>query len=307
MNQQITTTYSIDEFEEIQKSQKHPYVGLFNLDNSKLVAFNAHGKETKEKVAEISRALDSPSLTDGLYIIRAKNSLSKNMGNFDYPVIVGNPDQDTLSEAPNEFNSGNVPVTSYQEALKSANRITELEFEVKRLTTENTELSEALKESVETNEALQKELGSEDELLDEAPHWTSNLTEWGQNIVEMLSPALEKHLELREKKLNIEQQKVDWRVQNPKTQPTRQRDTLEEEEEGDDVNGGAVDYADEKIREFISFHEEDPDVHEIMANCYNNAESLDHFFTSFQEGLGDDALQDLVSHINGKGTEETDG
>ncbi len=306
----VTTTYTIEEFDAIQKKQKHPYIGLFNMDGSRLVAFNAHGTETKEKIAEIRRSLDSPSLTDGVYLIVGKNSLSKNMASFEYPVIVGNPDEATLSEEPEAFNSNNVPVTSYQEALKSANRITELEFQNGQLAKDLAEAEEALREMVETHESHMKECGGEtDEVLSEQPSFISNLQDWSENIMQLLNPAIEKHLELREKKLGIEQQKIDIRRTQGNGNKVKTDRSVENNSDGsvnENIQSDAVDYADGKIREFISFHEEDEDMHELMANCYNNAETMDAFFTTFQEEVGEEGLNDLVNHINGRGTTEGD-
>lgn len=293
---QVATTYTFDEFKAIQQDQKHPYVGLFNMDNSRLVAFNKHGKGTVEKMKEIERALDSPSLTDGVYIIRGKNSLGKDIAPFDYLTVVGDPEIKTLNDAEPTFESKNVPVTSYQEALKSANKITALTFEIAALKKENSELTDQLKDAETAIELWEQEEPAEPG-LSENKHWVSELTTWGQNIIEMLTPALDEHMKLRRKKLDLMEMRMKHQAGNPQKNGQQTKEEVPE---------GAVDYADKKIREYIQMHEDDPKSFETMAACYNDAPTMDDFFVTFKEHCGEEHLESLVNYMNGKGEFATD-
>lgn len=297
----LTTTYSIDEFDEIQKEQQHPYVGLFNLDGSRLVAFNPHNVDPKEKIIEIKKALKSPSLTDGIYIIRCKNGLHQSMGNFDYPVVVGNPEVQHMNDhGGDNFNAGNVPVTSYQAVLDLNIQLNTLKFENDQLKKENKEQEEYIKELEKELEERDKEDEESDKLLSAQPHWSDTLMTFGENMATMFAPALDKHFELQQKKLDLEAFRIKHgangspngipngsHVQHDQGEPTAQ--------------GDAVEYADQKIREFIEMHmNHEPDTFEIMKKLYNESESMDHFFESFKDQLGDDKFNDLILYMNGR-------
>lgn len=285
----IVKSYTWEEFLTLQKKQKHSHVGLYNLDGSRVVAYNPNSKPVAPKLEEIKLALDNPTLADGVYLIKAKASLSPKSIEFDYPIIKGNPDTATVKSLNENGNANDMKTEGFEPNVTSYSKVLELNIELERLKIENQTLA---KENAELTELLDQfehdDLGDEDEPND----FLSNAGTFLESLMPMVSPIVDKHYELKERLINLEEQKLKVqarKVESPKNQKP-----------DDDSSREAINETDKRIQEFINGHNEDQQTYEKMASVYNQAETLDDFYDMFGEQLGEDKLDELTEYINGE-------
>jgi hypothetical protein len=276
-------TYTWEEILDIQKTQQHPHFSLYNLDGSRIVAFNKHGSPVEEKLEEIKTTLTNPLLSDGIYYVRAKNTLNRSGSKFDYPIIIGDPEikEETppLSESSEENFEPNV--TSYSNVL-------DLKVENERLKLENKQLKKEIEELEEELDDLEDELKNGEFLNEDKPDIMSNIQTLLTDTLTVVSPMLDKHFELKERKLAIEEKRIGAPQQMAGAP-----------DYSDNYQKDAIELTDRKIQEFIrGYNEQDPELTEKMVKCYNQAESMNDFFAEMQEILTPDQFQELVNYIN---------
>jgi len=286
---QITTTYTFDEFKDLQKVQKHPFLALCHLDGSHIVPFNGYGVDPKEKEKEIETALKSPLLDDGIYLIVTKASHSKKAAQLEYPITVGTPkpiEQPMEEPTPKLAENFSPSVTSYKEVL-------ELRVEMERLRLENESQANYIKELEETIEEFEKAEQEQGDLLNEAQ--PSNLEVWGEKLMTFLAPAMDKHFEIQDKKINLRMMELQSRQAQPSVQQPAANDN-------EQYQMNAVKYTDQKIKEFINKYKEDPEKYEHLAAIYNSSSDLDNFFNQMQNALSEDEFNNLINFINAPGS-----
>lgn len=281
----ITTTYSIDEFKEIQKDQKHPFLGLFHLDNTQIVPFNNYGGDPAEKLKEIEKALQSPVLGDGVYLIKTKSSHSKKAAALDYPIQKGEGEPVNLQEDMNNngqpFQAFSPQVTSYQEVLK-------LNIELERLKLENEQQKKIIEDLEEALEEYEKDEAAGGGMLNEQR--PADWQVFGEKLMTFIAPAMDKYFDLQDKKLAIRGAELQRMGVQPKPQP--------QQEQPESVQMDAVAYTDKKIQEWINSHKEDPEKFNQMVAVYNSAESMDNFFNQMEQITTKEEFNNLIDYIN---------
>lgn len=291
--------YKLDDFERILDEQGFRYISLVRPDGSIVVNNNQNKISPKIKLEEIKKRLKSPSLNDGVYIIRCKNTLNKGGVYDDFPIMKGNPDtlketikpeipmqQKTVKENPN--------VTSYSEVLKLQVRIKELEFENERLAKEVADLEEQIEELEEQIESQPAENLSEGEPEEDV---LERAGKWFKQTMIMCQPLIDKHFELKEKSLNLEAMKL---MHKNGQIPVQQQRPQQPQQPQQTHQTTGVEYADKRIQKFIeAIAIDDLDMYEQLVDIYNGAESMDDFLQKVQSH-NEDVFNRMVQFINAK-------
>ena len=289
--------YKLEDFDRILDEQGFRYISLVRPDGSIVVNNNQNKISPKIKLEEIKKRLKSPSLNDGVYINRCKNTLNKGGVYDDFPIMKGNPEtlkenskivdipmqQKTVKENPN--------VTSYSEVLKLQVRIKELEFENESLQKQISELEEQVDELEEQLETVPDENLSEaqpvEDLLERAGKW------FKQTMI-MCQPLIDKHFELKEKTINLEAMKIMHR----NGQIPVQRQTQQPQQQTHQTTG--VEYANQRIIKFVeAIAIDDLDMYEQLVEIYNGAENMDDFLQKVKT-FNNEVFDRMVQFMNAK-------
>jgi len=288
----VIKTYTFEEFQDVQKKQKHPHLGLYNVDGSRVVAYNPNGKPVNDKIQEIKRMLCNPQLPDGVYYIKAKASLHPKGATIDYPIIKGDGQDITIQNLAEDvqplngdsFDKFNPSVTGFKEVL-------ELRVENEKLKIQNKQYKEEIQEL--QNEIDELTTDAEQFQLNEKPSMMESLQEFIPTVLQMVSPTIDKHYELKERAIRLQE--------SAQGQPIPGQQKIEPQTS--DVS--AVNHTDAKIKEYIMAQQDDAELFDLMKGTYNEAENLDDFFNKFKERAGDEHFNALVNHINNGQDERT--
>ncbi len=269
-------------FDNVQSVTQYKYVSLDSPKGQNIVAWNNARTKLPERIKEIELRLKS--LPAGIYILKCKNTQGNKALADEYPVNAhGKIVQTETTEKKPTMSKENPSVISYDSALKFQVRIKELELENDDLKKRNKELEEEIDE-------LQNEL---DELETNAPNLAENqsnvldnIGKWINDTLTTVSPMIDKHFELKEKALNIQFLQATQQRPPAQMQPPQQQKTP--------VQDGAVNYTIEKIKQYI-INADNQD----LADCFNSAESLDHFYNMVRE-YDENIFNELVTFINTK-------
>jgi len=286
-------TFSWEEIIDILSDQKHNHVSLHNLDGSRIIPYNKAGDSVANKLEEIKTTLNNPTLQDGMYYVRCKNTLNKSGSKFDYPIIVG-----TLPEAPKTVKGKTVatlsePANGFEPNVTSYENVLELRIELERVKMENMHLREQvqnLESDLEDYEDAEEEEG---EVLSDNSGMMGNIKSMLESTISSLTPMMDKHYELKERKLALEEKKGHY------AQPNAPRQIEKEQQFQKD----AIDYTDKKIQEFIARYESAPELHETFAKFYNDAQTMDEFFAAMKEYCSAEQFEELIQFINAKNGE----
>lgn len=286
-------TYTIKELEEAVKETGYKYIALYTSSGKQLIPYNNTKPTVPERVQEIAKRLKSPSLKDGIYIVRAKSYQSKDGVYDEFPIQKGTGKIETLKEnVVVKKESNNPEITTYKEVLKLQNRITELTYEnqalqkeVDDLEEEIDELKSELEEQKENAPALGE--GQSKDFLERAGSWL-------QDIITTASPLIDKHFELKQLALNNETAKImlaqGKQLQIPTKQPEPQRQKTADPSQQ---------FVVKKIQEFIMQFQDNEQHYEELANIFNTSESLDNFYERMKE-YNPQTFDSLIKFINAK-------
>lgn len=266
-------TITLQEFKKIQAEQKYKHLGFFKPDGAQIIAFNTNSIKPLKRIEEIETRIKSKALPEGVYIVKAKNYISKNTPTDDYYISKG---KINLSEAAPVY-MPSADVRSYEMALKDQTIIIRLETENKALLVQIDALNKALAEYETEDEADD----------DEADQVTTPLSEnggapaWLNSIIGIATPLLDRHYELRAKALEIEEKKLS---QTPpaKAQPP--------------VNDAAVNSMFAVLKNWI-FSIPDPELCEQVKTMYRDAETMDEFFNEIEDNYPD-LFESLTAALN---------
>ena len=286
----ITTTYTVPEFEEIQSEQKHPFLGLFNLDESQIVPFNSYSTDPGEKLKEIKRALNSPALTDGVYVIKTKSSHSKKATSFEYPILKGSPENINLN---NLNEAAEQPAKGFEPNVTSYSNVLELNIELERLKMKCEQQEKLIEELESALEAYEESENENNELLNEKP---SDLKTFFESLVPLVAPILDKHNEIREKRLNLDAARFQFMSEQQRTRTQPAQEQKGSEDNAPNMDG--VKHTDTRIKAWINQFKADPAKYEQLAEIYNQAQTLDDFFTECENTCTPDEYENLISFIN---------
>lgn len=287
-------TYTIQELENAIRETAYKYIALYTASGTQLIPYNNQKPTVEERLIEIRKRLKSPTLKDGVYIVRAKNYTSKDAVYDEFPVQKGRGKIETLQEIAPAKIERNPEVTSYKEVLKLQNKITELEYELKALQKDYDELEIKYEEQKEEFEELKETApqlaeGEQKDFLSRAGTWLAE-------IIPTVSPLLDKHFELKELALKNETARIMLAQGRTIQQPTQQPTPQPKQEARPDPS---QQFIVKKIQEFIMKFQDDENKYEQLATIFNSSESLDNYYERMKEHDAQ-LFNELINHINSK-------
>lgn len=256
--------FKIEDLKGIQAKQAYKYVCLTDQSNKIIIPFNTNKIPISERIHEIETRLQSQGLKDGYYMVKFKNTTSKTVSTDDYMIYKG----ESLEFAPDpqpviiEKQSFSPEVLTYDQALKLNVEVASLKMEVAQLKKENAALKAEIEE-MENNPGLLSEESEEPGLME-------NATSFLNNAMGFIAPLLDKHFELREKKLGLEAVALEARLNSMNKNPFAQS-----QQASKGTNVTKLDQT--TIEDFIRTFEDQPEVYEQLAAIYNNATSQETF------------------------------
>lgn len=238
--------YSLDEITEIINNQGYKYVSLTDQFGKELIPFNSRNS-VAERLEEIKLRFNSPALKNGLYLVKAKNSVQKTAAVDDFPILKGTVEN--LSEPKKEIviqQNISPEILTYQEALKMQVTIKELEMKVQQLEKENKELileNTELQAELENTATLSEDQPEQKSMVETAKDFLSELMTFG-------APLLDKHFQLKERQLEIEAAKYLPKQQQKPADPNKEM---------------------LKVREWILSKKDQPEVYNALAAIFQNS------------------------------------
>ena len=208
----MAKAYTLDQIQKNIKDQSYKYVCLVT-DNGKVIVPYNKASDTKGalgKFAEIRKRFNV--LEDGVYYVECKNSFNLKITPDSYPVLKGNATlEESRPAAPAREAAplSDGKVMSYQEALKLTQENARLTSE---LTAAKKELSE-LEKDYDELEADYNELEKKPTMGEQAPGAVQN---WVQTTIPQLIPITDRFFELQERKLALEEKKIQMGIIEPK-------------------------------------------------------------------------------------------
>jgi hypothetical protein len=197
-------------------------------------------------------------LPDGVYIIKAKNYISKTTPTDDYYIQKGKVN----------FSENKIPVSiaadvrTYEAALADQTKIIKLETENAALKTE----IENLKKIIAEYEAEPEE--EEEEETTPTLGENGGAPAWLNTLIQTATPLLDKHYELKQKALEIEEKRLQAQ---PIPQPVQPQ-----------INDAAVNTMFAVLKKWI-FSIDDPQMQEQVKTMYREADTLDEFFNELED------------------------
>jgi len=200
MEQPIT----YDEFKDVFAEQQYKHVGLFTDKGKAILTFNSTNAKASNRVEQIETRLKAPALKDGFYLVRGKSDVKSTTNYDEYVIKKGNPRTQPPTPGSvvvvNPGQNGEQKIHTMKEALELEKTAQAAQIENAALIAENIKLKEII---VELEEEIEI---AEEESMDDKPKGG-----WGEMISEAISgvtPLLDAHFELENKKLNLEAQKL---------------------------------------------------------------------------------------------------
>lgn len=253
--------FNIEEVKAVQSNQNYKYLGLFDQSGTQIIPFNPAKVTGAERLRQIETRLISQGLKDGIYIIKGKNSVGKNVPADEYFIQKGANLSELACDPVQEVKIVEKPVfqpevLTYQGALT-------LQIELERYKLENS----SLKKEIESLKAEIKELEQESQLLSEEsePSLMENAQSFLTNAMQFVAPLLDKHFELKEKQLGLQAIQIQHKLGDfgkpNKPQPTKEAPITQH-----------------PLEVFISQYKDDPETFNALAEIYNTATSEEDFY-----------------------------
>jgi hypothetical protein len=216
MNQQIIKEYTIKQVEDLMKD--YMLVKIEDLNGKKIIPFNNPKKDIKTHWKDCIKRFNSQIIPDGYYYFCFSQSIRSCNEPDKFLVAKGNPG--TSAAVPIQNPLANQPQQNAKDQLLTVtaaldyitqianlkNDVTRLELEVQRLKDENAVLNAELEE-------LDREGLSENKQSGVAEY----LKETGPSILS----ALDRFFELQEKRINLDEKKLDRGVYDKKSEPDK--------------------------------------------------------------------------------------
>lgn len=249
---------TIEEFENVYNDLDFRHLALYDSGANALTSFNAPGENRRaRKFNEIKKYLLNPNTPDGVYIIKTKDKIKgSNQATIDYHIVKGNPGgspeapatiQPIVYNQPQQNNSADLTI----------DQVIELKSKVARLEIENENLRAKIEE-------LEDEL--EDQSLDEAPGSTT--TDFISSLAENLTPLLDKFLNQRDKKLQIEEARLTYQIKKDLMGEAPEEDQELPEEEHNTIT--FEEFTGMSSDQLTALRNEQPEAYnELMSNYQN--------------------------------------
>lgn len=276
----------INDFKNVQKTQKYKHLGLFTKEGDCIIKFNTAKMSPTTRMGHIETRLQSPTLQDDYYIIKAKSQNRNDIKTDDYKIECENkikieselipppPPAPVLSEAP-------IIPTGY-----TFKQSLELEVKCKQLEVDLTQANKTIEELEKIVEELEEELLEEKENLSDnsTPAWATMI----QESLTTLAPIMDKHFELRERKLNILESQQKNNFAPPVQKPEVEQPTPKTQEIINKIDGTLVN--------IINELEETPEKQQLV-DIYNSAGNLDELLSKIQE-VNPVLLSEIMNEVN---------
>lgn len=193
-------TYKPIELTAIAKQQGYKLCCLENSRGERLQPFNKVTVPINKQMEIIKNRLAADLFPDGIYYMLFAHSISKSKNPDKYPIVKGKVSKETLNEQQpiTIVQSPNNEVLSWEAALAYQKEISDLKSEVKTLQMEIAYLNQQLEE--------------EDDSLKDGENKSSpenSIVTFLKETIPAFIPMFDKHFELQERKLNLEEMKLN--------------------------------------------------------------------------------------------------
>jgi len=200
-------TYKIPELKKITKDQGYRHVRLTDSDGNELVKFNPSTISVTERIEEMETRLKSPAIKDGYYCFEGKMYNGKSQRPDKYYILKGTAKDEIkpVEEAP--IPEKDHPLT-YDQAIKMNKEIATLKAEKEYLERDRDEWKVKYNSLMDEVEEIMEEAPDEEQLGEGGFELSDNMQKFLGTLSENLLPVLDRHYDLKEKKLQIEEGKV---------------------------------------------------------------------------------------------------
>lgn len=235
--------YTLEQIKKLATEQGYKFCQLTGMDGAEFVPWNPsnYSGGFAKRFEDIQKRLKSPTVPDGLYIIKCKVQQKTSITPDSFTVQKGDLDSEQVTKIiveqanPETLSESQMTITEVIE-LRVSNQLTTAENE--RLKTEN----EELKEKVATLEADLEE-ADEDTLSQGPNHIAEYLKELGPTFV----PIADRYFDLEERKLELETikelKKQGYQITAPGQQNGQQQQPQSDEVQYEDVELENVDWS----------------------------------------------------------------
>jgi len=205
-------TYKLDDLKKISKEQGYKHVRLTDETGVEIVKFNPASMTVDARIAEMSTRLKSPALDDGLFCFEAKVYNRKDVQPDKFyirkgkvPVHVDAKTEAPLVVVPTDKDH---PLT-YDQALKAQKSIATLSADLADMERQRDHWKKEYDSLIsEVGRIMEEGEDEEDVPMSEGNFMTENMQKFLGQLSENLLPIAERHYDLKEKKLQIEEGKV---------------------------------------------------------------------------------------------------
>lgn len=202
-------TYKINDLKKIANEQGYKMAALENSEGQRILPFNQIKVPVAKHLDLIPTRLKSELNPDGIYYVLMAHNIQASKQPHRYPITKGKVSAEELSlEEKNKMPLTPVQVISpvhevltYDKALEYQQKISDLQTRVNQLEFESNELHkqvEELEAELEENEGLQEEQSQ-----------PNNIVTFLKEAIPSITPLLDRHFDLQERKLNLEELKVN--------------------------------------------------------------------------------------------------
>lgn len=199
-------TYTLEQCKEHLAQQGYKHISLQTFDGGDVVKYNPSTVTPDKRFEEIERRLQSPTLPDGYYNFMGKFNSMRDSVPDKYTIVKGDVKEVDMKptntpEPPVKENS----VLSYKEALKMQNKIAELTANKGVIERERDDYRDKYYELLEEVEEIMNESPEEEE---DGELSEGNTGTFLKELVTNLTPIFDRHYDLKEKELEIQEGKV---------------------------------------------------------------------------------------------------
>lgn len=194
-------TYTEKQIKSMAANQGYKFAALENLNGERLVSFNAYNKPVMKQLDTITLRLKAEAIPDGLYYVLFAHSIAKMKNPDRYAIQKGKVTQEAITMAESRtpqtliLQDKTPEVLTWKEALAMKEEIANLRAENARLQAELTQALEELDEEPE-------------EISEGSPRGWDGITTMLKDSAPGILSLFEKHLELRERRLNLDEMKL---------------------------------------------------------------------------------------------------
>lgn len=281
---------TIQDFDKVNAQQKYRYLSLEDMSGAVIVPFNSAKISPSDRLKEIKTRMQAQP--GNVIVIKGKTTASPK-AKSDVYYIAKNPE--LLSEEPETIEIKAVEIPSRPAIdpgvnVRSYEYVLELEVKVKALELENEKLKDDI---ADLEDALSEAQG----LADSAPQ-ENPIFGWLKGTIEQSMPLVDKLLEQRDKRLALEEKKMNLMLNRMQQQPRPVPAPAPQPAPKQEFDTRAIELMVERIQSFVSeLQESDPDGAAGFIQIYNSASDLDNFFNQVEQ-WDKDVFNSLVQYIN---------